>query len=397
MKREQLQTNDFSYNLPEERIAKYPLPVRNHSKLLVYQNGQIKEDIFEGLEKYLPEDSLLVFNNTRVLAARLHFAKATGAHIEVFCLEPYQTPVEEALCATRTCTWACMVGNLKRFKAGDTLKLNIAGTELRAQRIQRREDDVLVQFEWDGGINFSSILQEAGEVPLPPYLNRETEDTDREQYQTVYAEREGAVAAPTAGLHFVGDQVKELQQKGHDLAYLTLHVGAGTFKPVKAKKLVDHSMHAERIVVNRSMLEQMSKNSKSVICVGTTSLRSIESLYWLAVKMKGGEFAAVPNVNQEDAYKLSQEMTVPEAFQYLLDYMTNENLEQLDFHSGLYIMPGYPWQVIDGLITNFHQPQSTLLALIAAFIGEDWKKVYEYALTHDFRFLSYGDSSLLLR
>jgi len=188
-----------------------------------------------------------------------------------------------------------------------------------------------------------------------------------------------------------------LQQKGHDLAYLTLHVGAGTFKPVKAKKLVDHSMHAERIVVNRSMLEQMSKNSKSVICVGTTSLRSIESLYWLAVKMKGGEFAAVPNVNQEDAYRLSQEMTVPEAFQYLLDYMTYENLEQLDFHSGLYIMPGYPWQVIDGLITNFHQPQSTLLALIAAFIGEDWKKVYEYALTHDFRFLSYGDSSLLLR
>jgi S-adenosylmethionine:tRNA ribosyltransferase-isomerase len=397
MKRDQIQTRDFFYELPEDRIAKYPLPIRNQSKLLVYRSGSIAEDRFSALEEYLPANSLLVFNNTKVLSARLHFIKTTGAHIEVFCLEPYQMPVEEALSTTQSCTWMCMVGNLKRFKDDDTLSLNIAGTTLRATLVERRAENVLIKFEWDGEIHFSAILQEAGEVPLPPYLNRETQESDKEQYQTVYAEKEGAVAAPTAGLHFVDSQVSELVDKGHELAYLTLHVGAGTFKPVKAEKLVDHPMHEERILIDRSVIEQVLHTTGAIVCVGTTSLRSLESLYWLAVKMKEQNATKFPEVGQDDAYTLPQEMPVEEAFTYLLDYLKKNQLDKVDFYSGLYIMPGYPWKVIDGIITNFHQPQSTLLALIAAWIGEDWKKVYEYALANDFRFLSYGDSSLLMR
>lgn len=397
MKRTELQTSDFSYDLPDERIAKYPLAQRNQSKLLVYRKGEITEDIFAGLETHLPKGSLLVFNNTRVLAARLHFTKSTGAQIEVFCLEPHEQPVEEALNATKTCVWQCMVGNLKRFKPDDTLELDIAGTQLRAQLVERRAEDVIVTFEWDKGIRFSDILAEAGEVPLPPYLNRDTEESDKEQYQTVYAKHEGAVAAPTAGLHFVNTQLEELKNQGHDLAYLTLHVGAGTFRPVKAEKLVDHHMHQERIVIQKETLEQILKTEGAIVAVGTTSLRSLESLYWLALKCEGKENSPIPDVEQEDAYTLPQKWDAQQAFQFLLDVMEKEGLEVLDFHSALYIMPGYDWQVIDGLITNFHQPQSTLLALISAWIGEDWRKVYDYALANEFRFLSYGDSSLLIR
>lgn len=397
MKRTELQTSDFSYDLPEERIAKYPLAERNQSKLLVYRKGAIEEDIFAGLETHLPKGSLLVFNNTRVLAARLHFVKSTGAHIEVFCLEPFESAVEESLNATESCTWKCMVGNLKRFKPEDTLELNIAGTILKAKLKERRSEDVLVELRWDGGISFSEILAEAGEVPLPPYLNRETEESDKEQYQTVYAEKEGAVAAPTAGLHFVGEQLKDLQHKGHDLAYLTLHVGAGTFKPVKADKLVDHHMHQERIVIHKATLQQLIDTEGATIAVGTTSLRSLESLYWMGVKMQEQNARDLLNVSQEDAYSLPQKMKAKEVFRFLLAFMEKNSVEVLDFHSALYIMPGYDWQVIEGLITNFHQPQSTLLALISAWIGEDWKKVYDYALANGFRFLSYGDSSLLIR
>lgn len=398
MNREHLHSRDFSYELPEERIAKYPLPVRNQSKLLVYKKGQIEEDVFVGLGSHLPKGSLLVFNNTRVLAARLQFVKSTGAHIEVFCLEPFKTPVEEALGATKSCIWSCMVGNLKRWKPEDTLSLNIAGTELRARLIERRLDDVLVQFDWDKGVNFSTILQEAGEVPLPPYLNREAEESDRDQYQTVYAEKEGAVAAPTAGLHFLDAQLKELQEQGQELAYLTLHIGAGTFRPVKADKLVHHDMHQERIVIGKDTLQQLIDTKGAIISVGTTSLRSLESLYWLAVKMQGKEkYSGLPDISQEDAYLLPHEISARDAFQYLLDHLLRHELDALDFHSALFIMPGYRWQVIDGLITNFHQPKSTLLALVAAWIGGDWHKVYDYALAHDFRFLSYGDSSLLIR
>jgi S-adenosylmethionine:tRNA ribosyltransferase-isomerase len=396
MKRTELQTRDFSYALPEDRIAKYPLAARNQSQLLIYRKGQISRDIFARLEDHIPDRALLVFNNTRVLAARLRFIKSTGAHIEIFCLEPYRQPVEEALRATKSCRWICMVGNLKRFKARDTLSLPIAGTQLRARLLERREGDVLISFEWDGGIPFSTILESAGEVPLPPYLNREPEAADKEHYQTVYAQNEGAVAAPTAGLHFVPDQLEELKRKGHDLAYLTLHVGAGTFKPVQADKLVDHDMHRERIVIHKETLQQLIAARGPLIAVGTTSLRSLESLYWLAVKYQKTESTDLPSIAQDDAYTLPQDLNARAAFRFLLQQMDERGWDVLDFHSALYIMPGYPWQVIGGLITNFHQPQSTLLALIAAWIGDDWRKVYDYALAHDFRFLSYGDSSLLL-
>ncbi len=396
MERAQLKTEDFDYPLPDHRIAKYPLENRNASKLLLYKDGVISQDVFSELGKYLPKNSTLVFNDTRVLAARLRFTKDTGAHIEVFCLEPYQQLVEEALVATESCTWSCMVGNLKKM-GNATVSAQIAGTTLHAHVAERRSNDVLVTFTWDSNQSFASILEKAGEVPLPPYLNREAEAEDKDNYQTVYAKNEGAVAAPTAGLHFIPEQKEALKEAGHRLSYLTLYVGAGTFRPVKASNLVDHEMHRERIVIHRDTVKALSQTQGAVISVGTTSLRSLESLYWLAVKMQQEKDESLRELGQEDAYQLPNSFSWQEACQYILEVMDREGLETIDFYSSLYIMPGYKWKAIDGLITNFHQPKSTLLALIAAWIGQDWKQVYEYALEHDFRFLSYGDSSLLLR
>ncbi len=397
MSRKQLQTNDFSYELPTERIAKYPLANRNQSKLLTYKTGEIATDVFSNLQLHLPAEAVLVFNDTKVLAARLHFTKKTGARIEVFCLEPYESPVEEALSATESCVWQCIVGNLKRFKGEDVLELEIAGTVLQVRLIEKRQQDVLLRFEWSGGIAFSTILEEAGETPLPPYLNRQAEKADKENYQTVYAKHQGAVAAPTAGLHFVKDQLSELQKGGHELAYLTLFVGAGTFRPVKADTLVEHEMHHERIVIKRSTIAQLAQKQGKIICVGTTSLRSLESLYWLAVKMhQTGSLTELP-ISQEDAYQLPSEWSWKQACDFLMGVLEQTGKTTVDFHSALYIMPGYEWKAINGLITNFHQPQSTLLALVSAWIGKDWKRLYDYALQNDFRFLSYGDSSLLLK
>lgn len=397
MSRKHLQTNDFSYQLPDERIAKYPLADRNQSKLLTYKKGEIGTDVFSNLQSHLPAGSILVFNDTKVLAARLHFTKKTGARLEVFCLEPYQSSVEEALTATESCVWLCMVGNLKRFKADDVLELQIAGALLQVRLIEKRQQDVLLRFDWSGGIEFSAILEEAGEVPLPPYLNRQTEEEDKKNYQTVYAKHEGAVAAPTAGLHFVQSQLSHLQQQGHELAYLTLFVGAGTFRPVKTGKLVDHEMHHERIVIKKSTIAQFAQKQRKIICVGTTSLRSLESLYWLAVKMHETNSLNELPISQEDAYQLPSQWSWKQACDFLIDVLEQTGKEEIDFHSALYIMPGYEWKAIDGLITNFHQPQSTLLALVSAWIEDDWTRVYDYALQNDFRFLSYGDSSLLLR
>ena len=397
MERENLFTQNFSYPLPQERIAKYPLADRNQSKLLVYQNGTIEEDLFYGLEKHLTKNSVLVFNDTKVMAARLYFQKSTGAKIEVFCLEPFESTVEETLGATEVCHWKCMVGNLKRWKQGDVLEKEIAGVQLKALIVERKQQEVIVEFKWNGGISFAAILDEVGEIPLPPYLNRATEEKDGKTYQTVYAKQEGAVAAPTAGLHFVDTQLKELEQAGHQLSYLTLYVGAGTFKPVKSEKLKDHEMHQERIVIKKETLEQLSEVHGKIISVGTTSLRSLESLYWLALRRLKENNQAINFVSQEDAYTLSPEISWKEACLSLVQQLNESGRVQLDFYSALFIMPSYQWQAISGLITNFHQPQSTLLALVSAWIGEDWKKVYDYALEHDFRFLSYGDSSLLIR
>lgn len=395
MSRGSLETNHFDYSLEEDRIAKYPLTDRGQSKLLVYQDGEIQESVFKELRNYLPNNTSLVFNDTKVMAARLRFENENGAKIEVFCLEPYQTTAEQALVATHSCEWTCMVGNLKRFKDDQILELAIAGTTLKASKVVRKEQEVIIQFDWEGGITFSEILNEAGEVPLPPYLNRDTEASDKDNYQTVYAKQEGAVAAPTAGLHFTNNQLLDLQSEGHELAYLTLHVGAGTFRPVKADKLVEHQMHEERIVVSKATLAQLCKRGRKIVSVGTTSLRSLESMYWLAVKMNQNPTEQIHHLGQEDAYELKSDWNWKEAFEFLLEWMGSFQVDHLDFHSSLFIMPGYEWKVIDGLITNFHQPKSTLLALVSSWIGQDWKRVYDYALSNDFRFLSYGDSSLL--
>jgi S-adenosylmethionine:tRNA ribosyltransferase-isomerase len=410
MNRAELKAEDFSFELPEERIAKYPLKDRNQSKLLVYRAGEIQTAIFKDLKEFLPEHSTLVFNDSKVLSARLRFKKSTGAKIEVFCLEPFESTVEQALTATKKCQWQCMIGNLKRFKQKDVLELEIAGTILKCQQVERLDKEIVVEFQWEGGIPFSNILNEAGEVPLPPYLNREAEKEDRNTYQTVYAKVDGAVAAPTAGLHFVDAQLKELEETGYQLAYLTLYVGAGTFRQVKSERLIDHDMHSERIQVSRTTILELLNTKGKIISVGTTSLRSLESLYWLAAKLRSQSLAVSPStmlrnqsqtkelsLHQNDAYELSDEMSREEALTYLVEYLNKKGKAQIDFYSALFIMPSYRWQMIDGLITNFHQPHSTLLSLVAAWIGEDWKKVYDYALSNGFRFLSYGDSSLLLK
>lgn len=397
MNRTELTSSDFTYDLPDERIAKYPLTNRNMSKLLTYKSGIIDEDVFANLKNHLPQDTVLVFNDTKVLAARLYFKKATGAKIEIFCLEPHESTVEQVLGATESCRWQCMVGNLKRFKETDVLELEIAGTILQASIVEKRINDVIIQFSWTAGVEFSDIMAEAGEIPLPPYLNRNTEAADSESYQTVYAKTKGAVAAPTAGLHFVAPQLEDMQKSGHELAYLTLYVGAGTFRSVKAEKLLEHDMHHERIVISKATIAQLAEKRGKIISVGTTSLRSLESLYWLAVKMHETGNTKERNLHQNDAYELPSVWSWQQACEYLLEVLNQSNLNEIDFHSALFIMPSYEWKVIDGIITNFHQPKSTLLALVSAWIGEDWKKVYSYAMENDFRFLSYGDSSLLLR
>ena len=397
MNRTDLSSDDFSYVLTEERIAKYPLKNRNQSKLLTYKSGSIGVDVFSNLHHHLPKGSVLVFNDTKVLAARLYFQKRTGAKIEIFCLEPYDSTVEQALTSTKQCNWQCLVGNLKRFKESDILELKIAGVLLKASIVKKRKTDVIIQLEWDGGVEFSKILDEAGEIPLPPYLNRDTELEDQENYQTVYAKTKGAVAAPTAGLHFIDSQLESLKKEGYDLAYLTLYVGAGTFRSVKTDRLVDHEMHQERIVISKKTIEKLALKKGSIISVGTTSLRSLESLYWIAVKMHTNKNALENFLHQEDAYQLNSSWTWKEACEYLLKVLEETQRNEIDFHSALFIMPSYKWKAIDGLITNFHQPKSTLLALVSAWIGEDWKKVYKHALENDFRFLSYGDSSILLR
>jgi len=395
MSRAELSSSDFDYNLAEEKIAKHPLAKRNHAKLLIYKEGEISESIFSALETHLPNQTCLVFNDTKVLAARLHFKNSNGAKIEIFCLEPYQTTVEQSLNSKSSCTWLCLVGNLKRFKKDETLQLSIANTTLKAKLIEKRTQDVMITFEWDGDISFSSIIEEAGEVPLPPYLNRSTEATDKKNYQTVYAQKEGAVAAPTAGLHFTDTQLSDLQRAGHSTHYLTLHVGAGTFRPIKSSTLVAHQMHQERIIISKESIQNLLAQDGKIVSVGTTSLRSLESMYWLAIKMKENNTLSVTDIQQEDAYTLPSDWNWKQAYSFLLDWMNTHEKDHIAFYSSLFIMPGYQWKVIDGLITNFHQPKSTLLALVASWIGDGWKKVYTHALEQDFRFLSFGDASLL--
>lgn len=398
--------SDYNYCLPEERIAKFPLPRRDSSKLLVYRHGEVTHDVFTSLPKYLPPQELIIFNNTKVIQARLHFRKETGALIEVFCLEPIQ-PNDYALNFQQTehAAWLCMIGNLKKWK-GETLKreMDIKGKRitLTATRGEARGTSHWVDFAWDNpGITFADILEVFGELPIPPYLNRETKESDKITYQTVYSKIKGSVAAPTAGLHFTPQVLDSLRQGGWELEELTLHVGAGTFKPVKSEEIAGHEMHTEYISVSRGTIEKLIAHQGQAIAVGTTSVRTLESLYHM-----GATLLLHPEATDEDLHirqwqpyeeaERTQHITPTEALHALLDYMDKHHIDVLHNSTQIIIAPGYRYNIVKAIITNFHQPQSTLLLLVSAFVNGDWKTIYNYALNNGFRFLSYGDSSLLI-
>ena len=411
---------DYNYPLSSERIAKYPLKERDQSKLLLYRQGEVGEDVFANLSAYLPKGSLLVFNNTRVIQARIHFRKEPGALIEVFLMEPAQpTDYERIFQATGHCAWLCMVGNLKKWKEGALTKVcTVKGKDvtLQAQLDRSRTAQLSggtnywVDFSWDDdSVAFAEILDAIGELPIPPYLNRETEETDKTTYQTVYSKIKGSVAAPTAGLHFTQKVLADIDAHGIDREEVTLHVGAGTFKPVKSEEIEGHAMHTEYIAVRRQTFEKLLAHECHATAVGTTSVRTLESLYYMGVKLAMNPDAQDEDlhVNQWETYDLphneeglvivgGKAVTAAEAIGHLLHWLDPAKLDVLHSSTQIIIAPGYTYKIVDKLITNFHQPQSTLLLLGSAFVKGDWRKIYDYALAHDFRFLSYGDSSLLI-
>ena len=395
--------SDYNYNLPDERIAKFPLPVRDQSKLLVYRNGEISETRFTSLPEYDEPGTLMIFNNTKVIQARLHFRKETGALIEIFCLEPIQ-PNDYALNFQQTehAAWLCMIGNLKKWKEGTlTRRMTVKGQDitLAATRGEARGTSHWVDFTWDNpSVTFADILEMFGELPIPPYLNRETQESDKETYQTVYSKIKGSVAAPTAGLHFTQRVLDALRAKGADLEEVTLHVGAGTFKPVKSEEIEGHEMHTEYISVSKGSIEKLIAHEGKALAVGTTSVRTLESLYYIGVTLSQHPDAqeADLHVRQWQPYETHPTLSATEALKHILHYMERHRLDALHTSTQIIIAPGYEYKVVKRMITNFHQPQSTLLLLVSAFIKGDWKRIYDYALSHDFRFLSYGDSSLLI-
>lgn len=412
--------SDFNYDLPDSRIAKFPLKERDHSKLLVYDKGKVSDDIFFNLPNYLPSGSLMVFNNTRVIQARIHFRKTTGALIEVFLMEPANpTDYELMFQTTGHCSWLCMVGNLKKWKEGELERdFEIKGQKfsLKASMDRGRTTEksggtnYWIDFEWDNSsVSFAEILDAIGELPIPPYLNRKSEESDKTTYQTVYSKIKGSVAAPTAGLHFTEKVLKDIDAHGIQRDELTLHVGAGTFKPVKSEEIADHNMHTEYVVVHRHTFERLLSHDCKAIAVGTTSVRTLESLYYMGVKLVKHPEANEEelHVDQWEPYDLphneeglvvvdGKPVTVRESIENLLDYLKRDNLEALHSSTQIIIAPGYKYKIVNILVTNFHQPQSTLLLLVSAFVKGDWRKIYDYALSHDFRFLSYGDCNLLM-
>lgn len=402
-KTEQIRIEEFNYPLPDERIAKFPLTKRDESKLLVYRNGKIDEAVFKQLSDYLPQGSMLVYNNTRVIQARMLFQKETGAQIEVFCLEPV-IPHDYALVfqQTESCSWLCLVGNLKKWKEGalhKTIRMDDKEVVLSAERIKTTGDSHLVRFSWNNPqVTFAELLDAAGILPIPPYLHRETRESDLQTYQTVYSKIKGSVAAPTAGLHFTPEVLAGLDAKGFTREEVTLHVGAGTFKPVKSEVIGDHEMHTEFISVRRSAIENIRTNLGRIIAVGTTSVRTLESLYYMGRTLVNNPDATSEElvVTQWTPYNDTEEVTAHEALTALLDYLGRNQTDTLLSATQIMIAPGYEFKIVKGIITNFHQPKSTLLLLISAFVNGNWKSIYNYALDNDFRFLSYGDSSLLL-
>ncbi|KAF0235974.1 MAG: S-adenosylmethioninetRNA [Prolixibacteraceae bacterium] len=397
-----IRISDFDYDLPGSKIARYPLAERDKSKLLIWQNGQISESVFKNCAEIIPENAQLIFNNTRVIHARIFFRKKTGTKIEVFCLEPvephdYQIAFEQ----NKQVVWECMVGNSKKWKSGILTRIiEISGEKItfKAEKTAQFENTFHIKFSWDKPLSFAEIIEITGVLPIPPYLNRETEEADEETYQTIYAKIDGSVAAPTAGLHFTDSVLSELQTKNISTKEITLHVGAGTFQPVKAETIDGHSMHREMVVVSKNIIESFVKNQDKIIAVGTTSVRSLESLYWLGLQLENGTFNIErPEVLQWEPYEKEAKISIKKAFQNIADFLNETGRETIQFSTQIIILPGYQFKVIIGMFTNFHQPQSTLLLLIAAFVGDNWKEIYDYALNKDFRFLSYGDSNLYLR
>lgn len=399
-----IRISDFTYDLPESKIAKYPLHERDQSKLLVWKNGEINETIFKNGVEFLPENALLIFNNTRVIHARMFFRKETGAKIEIFCLEPvdpadYQLSFQEQ----KEVVWKCMVGNLKKWKIGilnREVEINGEKIVIQAEKKETVDNSFHIKFSWDKPVSFAEIIEHAGMLPIPPYLNRETEESDEETYQTVYAKIDGSVAAPTAGLHFTGSFLEELTKKNITTREITLHVGAGTFQPVKSETIDGHTMHHETVIIPKIIIEELRETPGPIIAVGTTSVRSLESLYWIGVQLALRQTQGTGNkleVKQWEAYESKAKISSKEALRNVVDYLEETNQKAIQFSTQIIILPGYDFKIISGMFTNFHQPQSTLLLLIGAFLGNDWKKVYNYALQNNFRFLSYGDSNLYLK
>lgn len=398
----EIHIEDYNYPLPDERIAKYPLSSRDSSKLLKYEDSCVEEHRFIDIADQIPEDSLMVFNDTKVVPARLHFQRETGAHIEIFCLEPVQPEEYVTMFAvTDTCRWKCIVGNVKRWK-NDTLSLynplndgKIAEMNLRADLVERAGETSIVEFSWDNGAPFSQVLEACGSVPIPPYLNRDTEAVDLERYQTLYARFRGSVAAPTAGLHFTENVLGAIRAKGVETETVCLHVGAGTFLPVKSSLVSEHTMHREPFVVTLGLLEKLLARKGKVTAVGTTSVRTLESLYYVGVSCL--EKGHPEDVGQWDPYSREYAYSTEEALGAIVKYLKDNQLAELKVGTRIIIVPGFRFRIVDILVTNFHQPQSTLLLLISAFVDGDWKKIYDFALENGFRFLSYGDSSILFR
>jgi S-adenosylmethionine:tRNA ribosyltransferase-isomerase len=393
---------EYDYPLPDERIAKYPLAQRDSSKLLLYKNGLVSEDVFSNLPKYIPQGALMVFNNTRVIQARLRFRKETGAQVEVFCLEP-ESPCDyqQIFLETRECVWQCLVGNSNRWKSGVLSQMISVGGKnitLSVERLGGAAAVNHVRFFWDGGCSFAELLEAAGELPIPPYLNRRTEDSDTHTYQTVYSKVKGSVAAPTAGLHFTPTVLEALTAAGVQREEVTLHVGAGTFKPVKSEFIADHEMHEEYIEVRKELLEKLVAAGGEAVAVGTTSVRTLESLYFLGELVSENPDISQDNlhVGQWAPYNKAHTISSVGALNALLEWLDRNNLDCVHAHTQIMIAPGYDFRIVRAIVTNFHQPKSTLLLLVSAFVKGNWRRIYDYALERDFRFLSYGDSSLLI-
>jgi len=401
-----ISVDNFNYHLPSERIATTPLTQRDHSKLLVYKNGQIEDSLYLHIDQFLPSGSLLVFNNSKVVQARLYFKTVADATVELFCLEPASKQIEinAAMQSKGNVLWRCLVGELRKWKEEKLIR-NIQFENktivLSAKLVEKEKDTFIIAFEWDDHeITFAEILEKAGNLPLPPYIKRNVQEEDKIRYQTIYANHEGSVAAPTAGLHFTERIFNNLNAKNIEYDYVTLHIGAGTFKPVKTTSVAQHEMHSEQLVLEPAFIKNLiSHLNKDIIAVGTTSLRTLESLYWLGIKIDSMEYNVHTDItlDQWDAYELKPTLTVGEALNAILVYLEMKGEQMLLTRTQLLIVPGYEWKIVNGLVTNFHQPKSTLIMLVAAFIGEDWRKIYNHAFANDYRFLSYGDGSLLLR